>query len=129
VAAGAYVLADAPAPRLVLIATGSEVSLALAAHAELARAGIPARVVSMPSFELFAAQPAAYREQVLPARLRARLAIEAGSTLGWERWVGSEGRVLGIDRYGASAPAATLLEQLGFTLERVVALARELAGG
>jgi transketolase len=127
---GAYVLRDAPgaAPELALIATGSEVHLALAAQTALAEEGIPARVVSMPSWELFAAESPVYRETVLPARLRRRLAIEAGATFGWERWVGDGGDVIGLDRFGASAPGDVVLRELGFTVDRVVARARALVG-
>ncbi len=125
---GAYVLRDPrdQAPALALLATGSEVSLALAAAERLDAEGIPTRVISMPSLELFAAQPADYRDAVLPPALRARLAIELGVSLGWQRWVGEAGAVLAVDRYGASAPAEVILHQLGFTVERVVARARQL---
>ncbi len=123
---GAYVLDDTPgAPDLILIATGSEVSLAREAAATLAEQGIAARVVSMPSWELFAEQPASYRDEVLPPGVTARLAIEAGTTLGWERYVGSEGEVAGIDRFGASAPGKVMMEQYGFTAE---AIAERAAG-
>ncbi|MEW6074469.1 MAG: transketolase [Planctomycetota bacterium] len=127
---GAYVLADPPgeAPAVVLIATGAEVHLALAARALLAARGVAARVVSMPSWELFAAQDAPYRESVLPPALSARVAVEAGTTFGWERWAGERGVVLGLDRFGASAPAAVLLRELGFTAERVAEAALALAG-
>jgi transketolase len=127
-ARGAYVLADAPggAPDVILIGTGSEVSLVVQAHAALAKAGARARVVSMPSWELFESQPAAYREAVLPRAVRPRLAVEAGVTLGWERWVGDGGAVLGIDRFGASAPGEVVLRELGFTVDNVVARARAL---
>ncbi len=125
---GAYVLADAPGgrPELILIGTGSEVSLVLAARAALAREGVPARVVSMPSWELFAAQPADYRDRVLPPAVRRRLAVEAAATLGWERWVGSDGAVIGLDRFGASAPGDVALRELGFTVEHVLTRARAL---
>jgi transketolase len=125
---GAYVLADAAdvRPQLVLVASGSEVAVALAARAALAGEGIAARVVSMPSWELFDAQPAAYREQVLPLGVP-RLAIEAGVTLAWPRYVGAEGMIIGLDRFGASAPAPVLFEKLGFRTEDVVKQARALA--
>jgi len=120
VAAGAYVLeVGAGAPAVVLIASGSEVALAVAAREQLEARGIAARVVSMPSWELFAAQPASYREQVLPPSVP-RLAIEAGVTMGWCRWVGDGGEVLGLDRFGASAPGKVAAERLGFTAEAVV---------
>jgi transketolase len=120
VAAGAYVLeVGAGAPAVVLIASGSEVALAVAAREQLAARGIAARVVSMPSWELFAAQPASHREQVLPPSVP-RLAIEAGVTMGWCRWVGDGGEVLGLDRFGASAPGTVAAANLGFTAEAVV---------
>jgi transketolase len=124
------VLADPPggAAELILIGTGSEVSLVLAAQADLAAQGIPARVVSMPSWELFEAAPPGYRESVLPRAVPRRLAVEAGVTLGWERWVGDAGAVLGLDRFGASAPGEVVLRELGFTVEHVVARARALVG-
>jgi len=125
---GAYVLADAPGgrPELILIGTGSEVALVAGAHAALVKDGVRARLVSMPSWELFAAQPAAYREQVLPRDVRRRLAVEAGASFGWERWLGTEGVMLGLDRFGASAPGDVVLRELGFTVEHVLARAREL---
>jgi transketolase len=127
---GAYVLADAPGgpPELVLIATGSEVQLIVAAQAALAKEGVRARAVSMPSWELFEAEPTEYRESVLPRAVSRRLAVEAGATFGWERWVGSAGAVVGIDRFGASAPGETVLKELGFTVEHVLARARALLG-
>jgi len=125
---GAYVLDDAPGvvPDLILIATGSEVSLARDAAATLAGQGIATRVVSMPSWELFAEQPASYRDEVLPPGVTTRLAIEAGTTLGWERYVGSAGEVAGIDRFGASAPGKIMMEQYGFTTEAIVERAAAL---
>ena len=104
-AQGAYVIADteAAAPDAILIATGSEVSLALEAHEQLTRAGIRSRVVSMPSWELFDAQPSSYRDEVLPSSVRARVSIEAASRFGWERYVGTEGAIVSVDRFGASA--------------------------
>ncbi len=118
---GAYVLADAPEgkPDLILIATGSEVGLIVAAAQTLLAQGIRARVVSMPSWELFDAQPKAYRDGVLAPSIRARLAVEAGVTQGWHRYVGDDGDVLGLDRFGASAPADVLLREYGFTVENV----------
>jgi transketolase len=126
---GAYVLRDPEggAPELVLIGTGSEVSLALEAAALIEAGGGPrTRVVSMPSSELFSAQPASYREQVLPAALKARVAVEAGSSWGWERWVGDAGAVVGLDRFGASAPAKDVYRELGMTAEAVAGAAREV---
>jgi len=121
VARGAYILADADGkkPTVVLIATGSEVHLALAARNALAAQGIATRVVSMPSWELFRAQKPRYRNVVLPKSAR-KLAIEAGATLGWREWVGDKGAVVGLDRFGASAPGNVALEKLGFTVQNVV---------
>lgn len=122
VARGAYVLCDAADGKLeaLLIATGSEVHLALAAQERLSALGIAARVVSMPSWELFASQDASYRATVLPAGVKARVAIEAACTFGWERWVGDQGVIIGMSGFGASAPAEKLTEHFGFTVERVV---------
>ncbi|MGE0811353.1 MAG: transketolase [Immundisolibacter sp.] len=126
VARGGYVLADSDgAPQVVLIATGSEVALAIAARAELAGQGIAARVVSMPCVECYAAQDAAYRDSVLPPTVTARVAVEAGVPDGWWRYVGSAGRVIGIERFGESAPAGELFEYFGFTVQAVVDAARE----
>jgi transketolase len=129
-ARGGYVLADlgekGRTPALILIATGSEVHVALEAAHRLARAGTPARVVSLPSWELFEAQPAGYRAKVLPPSVTARVSVEAGSPLGWERWVGREGAIVGIDRFGASAPGDTVLEKLGINVENVVRRSRRL---
>jgi len=122
---GAYVLADAAAPRAVIIATGSEVPVALAAQAELAAAGIATRVVSMPCWDLFAEQDAAYQAEVLPAGLP-RVSVEAGVTFGWREWVGSTGAAIGIDRFGASAPGELLLDKLGINPAAVVAAVRRL---
>ena len=125
---GAYVLAEAGAgsPRVILVATGSEVSLAIAAREKLEADGVPTRVVSMPSWELFEKQDRAYREQVLPPAVAARVSIEAGSMLGWERWVGDRGVSIGLDRFGASAPGEIVLEKLGFNVENVVQKAKGL---
>lgn len=124
---GAYTLAEAPSgrPEIVLIATGGEVSLAVDASAELATRGVQARVVSMPSWELFAEQSDDYRHDVLPGSIP-RLAIEAGVTLGWRDVVGDTGDVIGIDRYGASAPGAEVAQRLGLNVEAVVARAEKL---
>lgn len=120
-AKGAYILKDPPEkPEAILIATGSEVQLALEASETLANDGIYVRVVSMPSWELFEEQPAVYREEVLPSEIEARVAIEAGITAGWEKYVGPKGRIVGMTGYGASAPASVLFEQFGFTVEHVV---------
>lgn len=128
-ARGAYVVADAPeqqTARAILIATGSEVALALAARDLLAERGVFVRVVSMPCWEAFRAQSADYRESVLPPSIAARVSVEAGVTLGWEAWIGPTGTAIGVDRYGASAPAAVLMEQYGLTAERVAAAALDL---
>ena len=119
---GAYVLADAPngKPEIVLIASGSEVSLILAAKEKLAEQNIQARVVSMPSWELFDAQSREYRESVLPPSIRPRLAVEAALPQGWHRYVGDEGDIIGIERFGASAPGGLVMEKLGFTVTHVV---------
>jgi len=126
VAQGAYVLADAPGgkPQVILLATGSEVSLAVAAYEKLLAEGIPARVVSMPSWELFEAQPAEYRDAVLPPEVCARVAIELGVEQGWRKYLGRCGRFLGMKGFGASAPVKVLLEHFGFTVDHVVAEAR-----
>ncbi|WP_175914445.1 transketolase [Burkholderia metallica] len=118
---GGYVLADAPdgRPALILIATGSEVGLALAAHAELLARGVAVRVVSLPCWRLFDAQPQSYQDAVLPKSVGARLAIEAGVSQGWHRYVGDRGDVLGIAGFGASAPGAELMRDFGFTVENV----------
>ena len=128
VARGGYVLADADGgePRIVLIATGSEVQLAIGARARLAEEGIGARVVSLPSWELFAEQDPAYRNRVLPPEVTARVTIEAGVSLGWERYAGAGGAIIGIDCFGASAPAGELAEPYGMTVDNVVEKARTL---
>jgi transketolase len=128
---GAYVLSEAEGgrPDLILIATGSEVHLALDAQLRLAEMGLCARVVSMPSWELFVVQPRSYKEGVFPPDVKARVAIEAGSTLGWERWVGDGGKIIGLDRFGASGPSSRLLEEFGLTVENVVTVALELVEG
>jgi transketolase len=127
-AKGAYVLSDfgEGEPELILMASGSEVSLVYEAAARLAAEGANVRAVSFPSWELFEQQDQAYREAVLPKRIQKRLAVEAGAGLGWERYVGLEGRVISMDRFGASAPARVLFEKFGFTIENVIKKAREL---
>jgi transketolase len=127
---GAYVLGDAPggAPDIILIATGSELSLAVDAHERLLSEGVRSRVVSMPSWDLFEHQPREYRDAVLPPSVKARVAVEQASTFGWERYVGSEGRVVGMGTFGASAPLKELQRRFGFEPDRVVATARELLG-
>ena len=126
-AQGAYVLADAPdgRPDVLLIATGSEVSLCVAAYERLAADGIRARVVSMPSWELFEQQSAAYRDSVLPPDIHARVAVEQASTFGWERYAGRDGTIIGMRTFGASAPLKELQKKFGFTPDRLVAAARQ----
>jgi transketolase len=121
---GGYVVTDTPEPDLIILASGSEVELAVRAAELLAGQRIAARVVSMPSWELFERQPESYRQAVLPPEVRARVAVEAAVTLGWERYVGLDGEVLGLARFGASAPSSVLAEKLGFTPEVVAARAR-----
>src|SRR5207249_2206936 len=130
VARGAYVLADAPGgnPELILIASGSELSLAVEAHGKLLAEGIRARVVSMPSWEIFDQQSQEYRDSVLPPAVKARVAVEQASTFGWERYVGSAGHVVGMRTFGASAPLKALQKKFGFEPDRVAAFAKELMG-
>jgi transketolase len=126
VARGAYVLADAAGgkPSVILMATGSEVSLAVAAHEQLTREGIASRVVSMPSWELFEMQDAAYQESVLAKGVAARVAVEAASGFGWERWIGPRGRFVGMKTFGASAPGSAVMKHFGITADHVVAEAK-----
>ena len=130
VARGAYVMADAPGgpPEIILIATGSEVSLIVEAHEVLVSRGIRSRVVSMPSWDIFEHQPQSYRQEVLPPAVKARIAVEQGSELAWERYVGADGRVIGMKTFGASAPLKELQRKFGFEPEKVVAMALELLG-
>jgi transketolase len=130
VARGAYVMADSPGgpPEIILIASGSEVSLIVDAHEALASRGIRSRVVSMPSWDIFEHQPQSYREDVLPPDVKARIAVEQGSVLGWDRYVGVGGQVIGMKTFGASAPLKELQRKFGFEPERVVAAAKELLG-
>jgi transketolase len=125
---GAYVLSDASngKPSLILIASGSEVGLIVEAADQLQADGIAVRCVSMPSWELFDAQPQSYRDEVLPPGVTARLAVELGVSQGWDRYIGAHGDMLGIDHFGASAPAEVLLRAFGFTVANVVARARAL---
>jgi len=127
VAKGAYVLADAPggAPDVILMGTGSEVALCVDAYQKLQTEGIQARVVSMPSWEIFEQQDSVYQESVLPAKVTARVSVEMASTFGWERYVGPKGRMIGMHRFGASAPLKDLLKYFGFTVDAVVAQARQ----
>jgi transketolase len=130
VARGAYVLADAEggSPDVILIGTGSEVNLCMLAREKLKDFGVKARVVSMPSWSLFEAQEASYRETVLPPTIKKRVTVEAGSPIGWRSWAGDEGSVIGVDRFGASAPGQDVLAHLGFTADRVAAAALRLLG-
>jgi len=130
VARGAYVMADAAGgpPEIILIATGSEVSLIVEAHEALLAKGIRSRVVSMPSWDIFEHQPQSYREEVLPPSIKARLAVEQASALGWERYVGDHGRVIGMKAFGASAPLKELQRKFGFEPDKVVAAALEMLG-
>src|SRR6266403_2102938 len=130
VAHGAYVLADAPGgnPEVILIASGSEVSLALDAHEKLLAEGIRSRVVSMPSWDIFDLQTQEYRDNVLPPKVKARVAVEQASTFGWERYVGTSGRVIGMKTFGASAPLKELQRKFGFEPDGVVAAAKEQLG-
>ena len=134
---GGYVLAEADGvstesgsdrvdPQLILIATGSEVGLALEGREQLQKDGVPTRVVSMPCIELFEEQSQNYRDEVLPPSITARLSIEAGVRQGWDRWVGAKGDVICLDRFGASAPGDVALKNLGFNIENVLTHARAL---
>src|SRR3974390_3278947 len=126
VARGAYVLGDSPGgnPEVILIASGSEVSLAVEAHEKLLAEGIRSRVVSMPSWDIFDHQPQEYRDSVLPPGVRARVAVEQASTFGWERYTGLDGRIIGMKTFGASAPLKELQRKFGFHPEQVVAAAK-----
>ncbi|MGA9384550.1 MAG: transketolase C-terminal domain-containing protein, partial [Candidatus Sulfotelmatobacter sp.] len=126
-ARGAYVLADAAGgrPDVILMATGSEVSLCVDAYERLKEEGVAARVVSMPSWGIFEQQDAAYKESVLPSSVTARVSVEMAATFGWERYVGMKGRMIGMHRFGASAPLKDLLKFFGFTADAVVAEARK----
>ena len=130
VARGAYVLAEAPGgnPELILIVSGSELGLAVEAHGKLVAEGIRARVISMPSWEIFEQQTQEYRDSVLPPAVTARVAVEQASTFGWERYVSGSGRVIGMRTFGASAPLKALQEKFGFEPDRVAASANALLG-
>jgi transketolase len=125
---GAYILADAGEgdPELILMASGSEVNLIVEAGLRLAAEAVTVRMISFPSWELFAAQDAAYQQSVLPDGVTRRLAVEAGVSMGWERWVGERGVIIGIDRFGASAPYETAYRHFGLTVENIVDRAMEL---
>ncbi len=126
---GGYILAEASggAPKVILLATGSELHVAVAGRLKLETEGIPTRVVSMPCWEFFDAQPRDYRDMVLPHSVKARVSIEAGVTLGWQKYVGDGGGSIGVDRYGASAPGDVVMREYGFTAEHVARFARDLA--
>jgi transketolase len=126
-AQGAYVLADAEngPPEVLLLGTGSEVALCVAAYEQLAAEGIRARVVSMPCWELFEKQSPAYRDSVLPPQVTARVVVEAASSFGWAQYAGRNGAILAMQTFGASAPLQKLLQKYGFTAENVAAAARE----
>jgi len=123
---GAYIVAEAPGgkPDVILIGTGSELALCVAAAESLAGQNIAARVVSLPCWQLFDRQDEAYRQSVLPQAVKARVSVEAGSTRGWERYVGADGAMVGLDHFGASAPIKDLTNAFGFTVDNVVAAAK-----
>lgn len=124
---GGYVLFDPPGgPEAIIMGTGSELSVALDAATALLKDGVRARVVSLPSWELFAAQPDAYRDSVLPAAIRARVSVEAGTSFGWQRWLGDRGEAVGLDHFGASAPGERLFEEFGFTASHVADTVRRV---
>jgi transketolase len=125
---GGYVVSEPKkgAPQLLLLATGSEVNLTNAAAKQLENEGVAARVISLPSWELFSRQPQAYRDEVLPPSVSARLAVEAASPMGWERFVGLNGAIIGMESFGASAPAGKLFEYFGFTVQNIIDKARSL---
>jgi transketolase len=131
VAKGAYIMADADGgkPQVILMGTGSEVSICIDAYEKLKAEGIRARVVSMPSWDIFEHQPTEYREQVLPPNVKARVAVEQASTFGWSQYVGHEGVVIGMHTFGASAPLKELQKKFGFTPEKVLEAARKLVKG
>jgi transketolase len=124
---GGYILWEsAPDPELILIATGSEIAMTLDAARKLAAEGAKVRVVSLPSWEIFDRQPEGYRNSVLPPQVSKRIAVEAGIKLGWEHYVGFSGKIIGMETFGASAPAPVLYEKFGLTTEKIIETAREL---
>jgi transketolase len=127
-ARGAYVLVGADDPDVLLLASGSEVSVALCAAEGLAADGVNAQVVSMPCWELFEKQEQSYKNSVLPPNVKARVGIEAGVELGWSKWLGDNGAFIGMSSFGASAPGKVCFEKFGITVENVVAAAKKLAG-
>ena len=126
---GAYIVSDAEHPDALLLATGSEVQLALEAQETLKKEGIACRVVSMPSWEVFGKQDAEYQESVLPKEIRTRVAVEAAGTFGWERWTGADGVVIGMRTFGESGPAAEVFEKFGITAKTVAETVRTLVKG
>jgi transketolase len=122
---GAYVMAGSNDPDVILIGSGSEVQLCVTAYEQLTQEGIAARVVSMPSWELFEAQDHTYREQVLPAHVKARVTVEAGAVIGWDRYAGPEGTIIGMHTFGGSAPGTGLMQKFGFVAERVLQAAKD----
>ncbi|MCI0706578.1 MAG: transketolase, partial [Ignavibacteriae bacterium] len=125
-AQGAYVMAESGAPQIILIGTGSEVQHVVAAYEQLVKEGVGARVVSMPSWEVFERQPKEYQDKVFPASIKKRLAVEAGSPMGWHKYVGDGGEVFGITTFGHSAPVDAVMKGYGFTAENVLKKAKEL---
>jgi transketolase len=126
VSRGAYVLAGAKErPAVILIASGSEVPLCVSAYEQLSREGIAARVVSMPSWELFEQQDRAYREEVLPPAVKARVTVEAGAVIGWDRYAGPDGTIIGMHSFGGSAPGTGLMQKFGFVADRVLQAAKD----
>jgi transketolase len=124
---GGYILWEsAPDPDLILIATGSEVSITLSAGCELAAKGIKVRIVSLPSWEIFDREQQEYRNSVLPPQVTKRITVEAGIKLGWEHYIGLSGKIIGMETFGASAPAPVLYEKFGLTTEKIIEAAREL---
>ena len=125
---GAYVIADLgdKQPEIILMATGSEVDLIIKTGEKLQAEGKSVRLVSFPSWDLFEAQPQSYKDQVLDPKIEKRVAVEAGSKLGWEKWVGTKGAVVGMSSYGASAPAEILFKEFGFTVDNVYQIAKGL---
>jgi len=123
---GAYILDGADEPEVILIATGSEVSLAVAAHEKLKENGVASRVVSMPSWHRYELQDAAYKESVLPKAVKARIAIEMAGEIGWDRYVGLDGKTVTMSTFGASAPITKLQDKYGFTVDNIVKIANEL---
>jgi len=126
-ARGAYIMAGSKdrTPDVILIASGSEVQLCISAYERLKQEGIAARVVSMPSWELFEAQDRHYREEILPPSVKARIAVEAGAVIGWDRYAGPEGTIIGMHRFGGSAPGTSVMQKFGFTAERVLQAAKD----